>query len=262
MKFLVIPSFVALNSLIANYDNGQTIIQGRLEAYSCKAAGTDKKLYKHLNTSLEHQLGSSDPTVALSSSLGSSFDDSAAALEKLISPRFLSPLSTSPFGALGDAQSRRTFISLIQVLNASFPDYDFSELSPEDFRREDPNLVRANITNLLPALSTDGSLSLQASIWQALETEIRIADCEIFSYKTDPDHDPFSEQHTLWYFNYFFYNKKLKRVVFFPCRAISKLAIVAKPPASPIHSDDDDDDDEPNHAMGDYEEGVFDQMEA
>ena len=68
-----------------------------------------------------------DRPTALSSSLGSSFDDSSAALEKLISPKYLSAqqLSVSPFGPLSDAQSRRTFISLIQVLNASYPDYDF-----------------------------------------------------------------------------------------------------------------------------------------
>lgn len=62
---------------------------------------------------------------ALGTSLGSSFDDSSAALEKLISPHHLSPTASSPFGPLSDQHSRRTFISLIQVLNASFPDYDF-----------------------------------------------------------------------------------------------------------------------------------------
>lgn len=40
------------------------------------------------------------------------------------------------------------------------------------------------------------------------------------SYNPDLTSDPFSEDGTLWSFNYFFYNKKLKRVVFFTCRAI------------------------------------------
>lgn len=149
MKFLVIPSFAAINSVLNKFDNGESIILGRVEGYSCKAAGADKKLFKTLNTSLEQQLNAppgSDPHgpctlpplllsafpisdrlcfLALGTSLGSSFDDSSAALEKLISPHHLSPTASSPFGPLSDQHSRRTFISLIQVLNASFPDYDF-----------------------------------------------------------------------------------------------------------------------------------------
>eukprot|EP01085_Mycamoeba_gemmipara_P003025 Mycagemm_TRINITY_DN9455_c0_g1::TRINITY_DN9455_c0_g1_i1::g.3025::m.3025 type:complete len:173 gc:universal TRINITY_DN9455_c0_g1_i1:248-766(+) len=137
MKFLVIPAFASINSVLNKFDNGESVILGRVEGYSCKAAGDDKKLFKKLNTSLEQQLnipaGSDSHGPALGTSLGSSFDDSTAVLEKLISPRHLSPTSASPFGPLSDQHSRRTFISLIQVLNASYPDYDFSELAPEDF---------------------------------------------------------------------------------------------------------------------------------
>lgn len=32
-------------------------------------------------------------------------------------------------------------------------------------------------------------------------------------------------QGSLWSFNYFFYNKKLKRILFFTCAAMSKAAI-------------------------------------
>ena len=40
------------------------------------------------------------------------------------------------------------------------------------------------------------------------------------SYNPDLDSDPYGEEGTLWSFNYFFYNKKLKRILFFTCRAI------------------------------------------
>jgi hypothetical protein len=56
MKFLVIPSFASINSVLNKFDNGESVILGRVEGYSCKAAGDDKKLFKKLNTSLEHQL--------------------------------------------------------------------------------------------------------------------------------------------------------------------------------------------------------------
>ncbi|NXL98830.1 MAF1 polymerase, partial [Tyrannus savana] len=39
-------------------------------------------------------------------------------------------------------------------------------------------------------------------------------------YNPDLDSDPFGEDGSLWSFNYFFYNKRLKRIVFFTCRSI------------------------------------------
>jgi hypothetical protein len=46
--------------------------------------------------------------------------------------------------------------------------------------------------------------------------------CPLFvlSYNPDLDSDPFGEEGSLWSFNYFFYNKKLKRIVFFTCRSV------------------------------------------
>lgn len=44
--------------------------------------------------------------------------------------------------------------------------------------------------------------------------------CTLPSYNPDLDSDPFGEDGSLWSFNYFFYNKRLKRVVFFSCRSI------------------------------------------
>lgn len=41
----------------------------------------------------------------------------------------------------------------------------------------------------------------------------------VCSYNPDLDSDPFGEEGSLWSFNYFFYNKKLKRIVFFTCRS-------------------------------------------
>ncbi|KAK2119443.1 RNA polymerase III-inhibiting protein maf1 [Saguinus oedipus] len=50
--------------------------------------------------------------------------------------------------------------------------------------------------------------------------EICLAECDIYSYNPDLDSDPFREDGSLWSFNYF-YNKRLKRIVFFSCRPIS-----------------------------------------
>ena len=37
--------------------------------------------------------------------------------------------------------------------------------------------------------------------------------------------DPFGEKGSVWSFNYFFYNKKLKRILYFACRGLSKTAV-------------------------------------
>lgn len=58
------------------------------------------------------------------------------------------------------------------------------------------------------------------SMWSAIDDEISLENCDIYSYNPDLVSDPFGEDGCLWSFNYFFYNKKLKRIVFFTCRAI------------------------------------------
>lgn len=50
-----------------------------------------------------------------------------------------------------------------------------------------------------------------------------LRDCDVYSYRTDTgDPDPFGEHGSIWAFNYFFYNKRLKRIVYFSCRSVSK----------------------------------------
>ena len=52
-----------------------------------------------------------------------------------------------------------------------------------------------------------------------------LVDCDVYSYRTDHgDETPFEEQNSIWSFNYFFYNRKLKRIVHFTCRSISTAA--------------------------------------
>ena len=61
---------------------------------------------------------------------------------------------------------------------------------------------------------------VRQNLWAALEAEIHPSDCEIYSFLGDSQDDPFSEPGTLWSFVYLFYNKKLKRVLFFTCQGL------------------------------------------
>lgn len=194
MKFLEIPSFATISSQLCR-NVGDLQIDGRIEAYSCKRAGSDKKLYNDLESHY--------------SSLAQSPDGHLA-------------YSTSPFGPLSQRTSRHTLISLISTLNASFPDYDFRDVTADEFRKELNVYVVANsVNNTLKSVFPDYA-NLEATLWTELDQEIHLKECSIYSYVPDAESDhPFSEDGLVWSFNYFFYNRKLKRVVFFSCRAIN-----------------------------------------
>ena len=96
---------------------------------------------------------------------------------------------------------------------------------------------------------------LLAELWAAVEEAIALRDCEVYSYVPDLEADPFSEG-VLWSFNYFFFNKSLKRIVYLSCVARSKYAV---PNSQDEEADDDEyrigDDDDELMVAGDFESG-------
>ncbi|NXR21588.1 MAF1 polymerase, partial [Cinclus mexicanus] len=81
-------------------------------------------------------------------------------------------------------------------------------------------VVNAVNCSLFSAVREDFK-ALRPLLWDAVDEEISLAECDIYSYNPDLDSDPFGEDGNLWSFNYFFYNKRLKRIVFFTCRSVS-----------------------------------------
>lgn len=224
MKFLDLPALTFLSNALSEIDNGDSIVSGRLEAYSCRTAGSDKKLYKTLNKYYE-QLSQSPE----------------------------SDLSISPFGPLSLSTSRRTFISLVCTLNASFPDYDFSSVKPEQFKKEDNlHLVINYINTVLGSVIPDAQ-TFCAQLWSVLDEEMKLRECDIYSYLEDGEADPFSEDGNIWFINYFFFNKKLRRLVFLTCRCTSKRAQNSHSYGSSMHTADTDED-------NDWEWGIEDQI--
>ena len=62
---------------------------------------------------------------------------------------------------------------------------------------------------------------IRSRLWEEIDREIGgLRNAEIYTYKSDLTSDPFSDPGCGWSFNFFFYNVKLKRIVFFTCRAI------------------------------------------
>jgi len=81
------------------------------------------------------------------------------------------------------------------------------------------NSINANLS----ALAGDRYYILRQPMWKAIDEEIVLQECDIYSYNPDLSSDPFGEPGCLWSFNYFFYNKKLKRIIFFTCRAMNSI---------------------------------------
>jgi hypothetical protein len=153
-----------------------------------------------------------------------------------ISPEF----SSSPFGPLTSKVSRRTFCYLISTLNAAYPDYDFrfvcfylelncfsttyassiSSVRVEDFIRQ-PSLenVVSSVNTSLQNVGKEYVIN-QLKLWETFEDQIKMHECDIYSYLPDEKGDPFSDQNCIWSCNYFFFNKTKKQILFFSLHSV------------------------------------------
>lgn len=118
-----LPSLSALNTDLTQVPlppSGQTLLTCTLEAYSCKATTSDKRLAHSLESRLNELFNAE--TMAL-----------------------LRPGSQT---LLTDAHRRKVLIYLILVLNASFPEYDFSGIvsrAPSCFESRSPTTVQHDV---------------------------------------------------------------------------------------------------------------------
>ncbi|XP_063529345.1 repressor of RNA polymerase III transcription MAF1 homolog [Cydia strobilella] len=207
MKLLESGRLEALSSALSIL-NGDSAVQSRVESYSCKMAGTEKAFYKRFTADGE----TSRDLQALSPPEGVMYSRS---------------LSGDEDGVLCDTISRKTLFYLIATLNSAFPDYDFSMAKSSEFSAE-PSLswVQGAVDGALSPVGGARWRGLRAALWAAVDEEVALPECRIYSYSPDLASDPFGEPGCLWVFNYFFYNKKLKRIVFFTCRAMSPVCAV------------------------------------
>ncbi|XP_065214077.1 repressor of RNA polymerase III transcription MAF1 homolog [Planococcus citri] len=230
MKLLESPEFEALNTSLC-LDCGENKIMGRIEGYSCKMIGNEKQMYKKFNSeqgTTPHDLQALSPSQLYSFSPGQC--------------NYIShSVSGDEENPLCDTISRKTLFYLIATLNASFPDYDFSHAKSHEFSKE-PSLewVMNSIDSNLSTAAGELYRAVRAKLWSAIENMIHLLNCEIYSYNPDLTSDPFSEDGTLWSFNYFFYNKKLKRIVFFTCRAINPMHVLDSGIGSDFTMDDEE----------------------
>jgi hypothetical protein len=230
MKFLPLREFDDVTSAL-NFDTPDCHVIGGCDLYTTKAAGSDKKLYRSIENSLESQYES---LLRLSASVSPPLDASLSSLNLARS---------SPFGPLSQVSSRRTFAYLIATLNASHSDYDFSHiLRPADFRKERSlktviNTIDSTMYNLRPntgmmhlqvppqtsystsASATQTSQMWGPQMWSVIDKEMSLKDCTVYCWA--PLEDPFDgEEASIWSLNYFFFNKEMKRVAYIYVRGV------------------------------------------
>lgn len=198
------------------------MVKGNLECFSCEHA-VDSDVIRTLQFSSFLHAGK---LAGLDKKMSKSLD---AELEAGSSPL---ELSASPLGPLAESGSRKTLIYLILTLNHIYPDYDFSLLRAHHFSKEegvakaeeavDSHLVEVSkVWSKTPGL---GESPFLECLWSSIEEAITLKDCDVYSYKSDLESDPFGTEMgpAVWQFSYFFYNKKLKRILYLSCRAKNK----------------------------------------
>jgi len=234
MKFLPLRDFDDVTSAL-NFNTPDCQVIGGCDLYTTKAAGSDKKLYRNIENSLESQYES---LLRLSASVSPPQDSSSG-------PSSLNLSRSSPFGPLSQVSSRRTFAYLIATLNASHPDYDFSHnLRPADFRKERSlkaviNTIDSTLFNLRPSSGMTLQVPYQTSyptassapstsqtwgphMWSLIDKEMTLRECTIYCWA--PPDEPFDgEEGSIWSLNYLFFNKERKRVAYIYVRGVPMI---------------------------------------
>lgn len=156
----------------------------RVESYSCKMAGNDKRLYKLItNDGTELQALSPPQTY-----IGSPVSGTPTVGPNAMPVVFVRSTSTSS-GAYHSDQpqfcntiNKKILFHLISTLNTAFhPDYDFTDAKSDEFSREPSlNWTMSSVKSNLSAALGDSYSSFEQQLWSAIEEEIQLKECEIY----------------------------------------------------------------------------------
>jgi hypothetical protein len=229
MKYLENQKLTELTADLSEVPIGDSarMINGRIEAYTMKRAGNDKKYAHELGQKyvaeieeLQQEMAETVGRRKRSASV-SSVPEVPVKRPKPSRPRSLSfdyftLDSADPRTTLGDFSelgTRRLMTDLILTLNASFPDYDFSNVKPSQFEKLDLQAVRKQIYERLSELASfKPQKDWLVEMWMAVNEVIDLRETQVFKLEM-PDID----EDALWSFHYVFVNKSLRRILFFTC---------------------------------------------
>lgn len=118
-------------------------------------------------------------------------------------------INIGPFGPINETASRRTFAYLIAILNASFPDHDFSSLEPTDFLKISLKSMISKFENSFYSLGKNP----EEWMWEIINSHMDMPDCVIYQYSPSRSFLD-DEPGYLWSLIFFLFNKKRKRVAY------------------------------------------------
>jgi len=245
LQFISLREFQTITDAL-NFSTSDCHLIGSCDLYTTKAAGSDKKLYKNIETTLESQ---HESLVRLSASLSPPqipVDGKRRSHTPMNVPE-IDLSRDSPFGPFTEIGARRVFAYLIATLNAAHPDYEFSNtLRPLDFRKTSGTMIKKAVDSTLmnmrprrmasslappskspysssiPLASPNPEIMWSEGMWELIDQEMDLRHCE--KYTWDPEDDPFEEENALWGQHHFFFNKDKKRVCYLHFRAFSVIS--------------------------------------
>lgn len=224
MKFLCNELLLKLTQELSDVVCGTQVINGRIEAFSCKRTGSDKKTAHHLakkfNSDVEIVPAERWKRRKFLSNTKSCQKDYNAGSYSLI----------SPLGNFQHLATQRLLTDLILTLSVSFPDYDFASTKPDHFRHINMSSAIFQSNKKLYNLAAYKGPMFLPNLWTIIDESIVLSECEVFSY-APPDQiiddmivssltnggEAMSSSSALWSLNYFFVNRNLKRILFFTC---------------------------------------------
>jgi len=224
MKFLCNELLLKLTQELSDAVCGTQVINGRIEAFSCKRTGSDKKLAyrlaKKFNSEVEIVPAERWKRQKFSSNPKSCQKDYNASSYSL----------NSPLGNFQHLATQRLLTDLILTLSVSFPDYDFASAKPDHFRHIKTSSAIFQSNKKLDNLAAYKGPTFLQNLWNIIDESIVLSECEVFSY--DPpdliiddmivssltnEGEAMCSSCALWSLNYFFVNRNLKRILFFTC---------------------------------------------
>ncbi|CAL9730383.1 repressor of RNA polymerase III transcription Maf1p [Monosporozyma unispora] len=192
-----------------NYNHANSKGNGYLSSSSTESSNNSKKRKSFSNSNIRR--------TSSSSSLKSNSNTNTPMLK---SPKVRRPslndannslINIGPFGPINEPSSRRTFAYLIAILNASYPDHDFTSLEPTDFTK---NSLKSFISKFENSLYSMGKqLNEQDWIWEIINNHMTLSDCVVYQYSPSKSFLE-DEPGYLWSLMGFLFNRKRKRVAF------------------------------------------------
>lgn len=119
---------------------------------------------------------------------------------------------------IGKKCAKHILINIINILNYVFPDYEFKHLKNTNYQYiKNINKAFDNINYNLFYLIEKLYKGFNRKIWKLLKELIDFKHCDVYTYLNNTDYDPYVDINSISSFNYFFFAKKNKRILFISC---------------------------------------------